>query len=78
MATRKPAFKLNAADKKHIEWITGKFHVGTPDSVITAEMTARCAQNGITGTPKRLVLAYALKSHKKNQDLYARVMSGRL
>ena len=72
------SFKLNAADKRNIEWIVGKFHVGTPDEKITAEMQARCDHNKIAPAATRQVIAHALKAHKKNQDLYARVMSGRL
>lgn len=76
--TGKPAFKLNAADKQMIEYIVGKFHVSTPDSIITAEFTARCARNSIAPGPTKQVLKYAIKAHKANRDLYARVMSGKL
>lgn len=77
-AKNEKGFKLNAADKKHIEYLVGKHHVGTSDEKIAEEFAQRCAQNKIGPRATKLVIAHALKAHKANFDLYARVMTGRL
>lgn len=73
-----PRFKLNAADKHHIEYLVGKHHVSTSDDEIKADMSERCAHNKIAPDATKQVLAYAVKAHHKNRDFYCSVMSGRL
>ena len=77
-ASNEKGFKLNAADKRNIEYLVGKHHVGTSDEKIIAEFTERCAKNKIGPKATKQVIAHALKAHAKNFDLYARVMTGRL
>jgi len=65
-----------------ISWLMGRVHVGTPDSEIEANIRRRIAKSDSAGlyTPAlvRQSIAYALACHRRNGDLYKRVMSGRL
>lgn len=60
--------------KKQIEWIMGNVHVGTSDAEVLAEWKKRCAK--LPAALAKACTAYALKVHRKNQDLYNDVMSG--
>lgn len=62
--------------KKQIEWIMGNVHVGTSDAEVTADWQKRCARAKVTPALAKAIIAYALKVHHKNQDLYRDVMSG--
>lgn len=62
--------------KKQIEWIMGNVHVGTPDAEVVADWQKRCARAKLAPALAKACIAYALKIHRKNQDLYNAVMSG--
>lgn len=58
----------------------GRIHVGTPDETIVAEITAACERSPDSFTPAliRQSVKFALECHKRNGDLFHRVMNGRL
>lgn len=59
-----------------IRYIVGKFHVGTPDSEIEADIRRRLVD---AGTHQAIAcVQFALDCHHENQELYRKVMSGRL
>lgn len=65
-------------DRAAIDLIVGNLHVGTPDEEIEYEIRRRIAHSDMaypTGYDDALV-AYALKVHHANGDLYRRVMGG--
>lgn len=66
--------------KGQIEWLVNKIHVGTPDEEVAADFEKRMNKNmpELDEKTKKAVIAYALKVHKRNQDEYHKVMSGRL
>jgi hypothetical protein len=60
-----------------LEWLVGRLHVGTPDAEVRAEIRRRLAAGVSTAERKRIVDA-AVRIHRRNRRLYARVMGGRL
>jgi hypothetical protein len=58
-----------------IHWLVDRFHVGTPDADIEADMIRRT--KGATKAEQRKVVKIALKRHHDNQKLYNQVMTGR-
>ena len=69
--------KKKLIPESSIEWLVARLHVSKTDDEVRAEIVRR---TGPEWTPEAIKRAcdYAVKCHKKNQDLYARVMSGRL
>ena len=65
--------------KLSIEWIVGRLHVGASDEAVKANIRNRCTPGVHGWTEAQIVEAeeYAVKCHRKNQDLYRRVMSGK-
>ncbi len=64
--------------KQTIDFIVGRMYIGTSDADVKADIERRCVS--APGWNKYLVkeaVEYAIKSHRKNQALYERVMSGR-
>jgi len=59
-----------------INWLMGRVHVGVTDEEITADITKRCSAPGYTPALIRQSIRYALICHKRNRDLYNRVMRG--
>ena len=65
--------------KASIEWLVNRLHVSVTDEEIAADMRRRIRINpGVTEATEKRVVAYALKCHHKNQELYSAVVSGRL
>ena len=64
--------------KASIEWIVARMHVSESDEYVKTDIRHRCTTNG--WTEKSIVQAevYAVKCHRKNQELYRAVMSGKL
>lgn len=62
--------------KAEIFWIVGRIHVGTPDNEIIDNFRARCKRAGASPQLTSAVIRYALKCHRDNQALYARVTRG--
>ena len=64
--------------KQSIQWLVACFHVSTSDDEIRAEIRKHCTSTD--WTPARILAAekFAVKCHRKNQDLYHAVMTGRL
>jgi hypothetical protein len=64
-----------------INFIVDKFHVGTSDDAIRADIRRRCAPRngnpGATDSQLAKMEAYAVKRHHANQGLYSAVMTGR-
>jgi hypothetical protein len=58
-----------------IHWLVDRFHVGTPDSEIEADMLRRTKD--ATKSDQRKAVKIALKRHHANQKLYNQVMTGR-
>lgn len=71
-----PRPKLLGGDKHQIEWIVGRFHVGTPDEEIVADMRRRLDESKAPKRLHKLVIDYAIRVHHKNQKLYTAVMRG--
>lgn len=66
-----------------IYWIVGHLHVSTPDSKIEADIRGRGFTQPITGKPAtekqiKACVKYALDCHHRNQELYRKVVSGRI
>ncbi len=59
-----------------INWLMGRVHVGTDETEIAADIRKRCTAPGYTPAIVRQSIAYALECHKRNRDLYSRVMRG--
>ena len=55
-----------------IERMVGRFHVGTPDVEITAEIRRRAEANGWPKSVTRQGELYALRCHRENQSLFVR------
>ena len=66
--------------RQEIAFIVSRYHVGTPDEKITAELRERInkspARDQWTPTKIRQALAYTLQCHAKNKALYRAVMGG--
>jgi len=60
-----------------LEWFVGRFHVGTPDAEVRAEVRARLVA-GTSAADARKLVARAIRIHRRNQRLYAAVMGGRI
>jgi len=60
-----------------LEWLVGRFHVGTPDAEVRAEVRRRLAGD-TTPAERKAILAKATRIHRRNRRLYAAVMGGRL
>lgn len=63
--------------KQCIDWIVGRIHVGTSDEEVKAEIRKRAT--GPEWTKAKIMEAemYAIHCHRKNQELYRTVMSGK-
>ena len=62
--------------KQQIEWIMGNVHVLTPDEEVVGDWKKRCARAKVSPALEKAIIAYALKVHHKNRDLFTDVMSG--
>jgi hypothetical protein len=60
--------------RNDIKWYIARLHVGTADEEIEANIKERCADPAYTPALIRQSVAYALECHKRNRDLYHRVM----
>jgi len=58
-----------------LEWFVGRFHVGTPDGEVRAEIRRRLAA-GVSAAERRRVVDAAVRIHRRNRRLYVRVMGG--
>jgi hypothetical protein len=58
-----------------IHWLVDRFHVGTPDVKIKADMIRRMSK--ATPAEQKRVVKIALRRHHANQKLYTQVMTGR-
>ena len=67
----------NKIPKRQIDFIVDRFHVGTPNRDIEADIRGR-ADRSPDWTPATTTAAvkYALKRHGDNIELYCRVMGG--
>jgi len=63
-----------------IEWVVGNMHVSTTRTEIVREFYRRYKKVGLhkrdSRRARRKVYKIALKAHKRNFDLYRRVMNG--
>jgi hypothetical protein len=64
----------NLVPEAAIRWLLGRVHVGTPDAEIEADIRQRTSR--ATKKVQDACVAYALKCHRENQDLYRAVQSG--
>lgn len=69
--------------KQSIEFHMGRVHVGTSDAAIEQEIRdaiadrlAKCKHWEMSQRTQDACVRYALKCHRKNQELYAFVMDG--
>jgi hypothetical protein len=60
-----------------LEWLVGRFHVGTPDAEIRAEIRRRVLPS-VSVAERRKIVDAAVRIHRRNRRLYADVMGGRL
>lgn len=72
--------------KQAIEWIVARFHVGTPDAEVAADIRRRLERkindscfekNANRGRRMQAYIAYALDCHHKNGALYTAVQTGK-
>jgi len=80
MGRPKPARKEitveNIVPESAIRWLIGRVHVSTPDAQVEADIRRRTPK--ATKEAQDACVAYALKCHHENQNLYRSVQSGRL
>jgi hypothetical protein len=60
-----------------LEWLVGRMHVGTPDAEVRAEIRRRL-KAGLSAAERKRVVDAAVRIHRRNRRLYARVMGGTL
>jgi hypothetical protein len=78
-ATNPPIRKLTGGDRHMIQQIVSRLHVGTPDEKVLEYLRSRMTKSiAIHPLVMKQIEKVALKVHRDNQDLYRRVMSGRL
>lgn len=70
-----PAYRLKGGDKRMIEIMVDKKHVGEPDESVRAWMVAKVKSG--TDAQKKAAGDYAVKRHQNNRDVYRQVMTGR-
>lgn len=58
-----------------LEWVVGRLHVGTPDREVRAMIRGRLAA-GVSAAERRKIVDAAIRIHRRNRRLYARVMGG--
>jgi hypothetical protein len=58
-----------------LDWLVGRFHAGTPDAEIRADIRRRLAPD-TTPAARRAIVARAVRIHRRNRRLYVRVMGG--
>ncbi len=63
--------------KQSIKWLVDRHHVGDSDEAIRTDVRNRATAPEWTAASVKAAEKYAVKCHRKNQDLYNRVMSGR-
>lgn len=62
-----------------VNWLMGRVHVSLSDTQVEADIRRRCRNvDGMTEALIKATVRYALIVHHRNQDLYHRVMTGRL
>lgn len=71
---------LNSEDRKQIDFLVDRLHVSVPDEEIENDIRKRIHQLNESPDPtvEELYVAYALRKHHQNQDLYRDVMHGNL
>jgi len=80
MARSNPDKKPSAASqvpKGEIDFIVGRYHVGTPVEEVAENIRVRCQKAGVPAPVAKACVAYAQKAHLRNRDLYEDVMLGR-
>jgi len=60
-----------------LEWFVGRFHVGTPDAEVRAEIRKRLSRD-ISAAETHKIVDRAVRIHRRNRRLYADVMGGRI
>lgn len=74
-------FKLNAADRRAVEYIVGKHHVATPFETIENDVRDRILKHNRPAPAEHIIAAYvrhARTAHNRNRKEYGRVMGGNL
>lgn len=61
-----------------VSYIVDKYHVGTPDSEIRAEIRKRCKRAKTPSAECAKIVAAAIRRHHANLKVYQDVMGGRL
>ena len=66
--------------KQQIDYVVSKLHVGTSDEDVQRILADRIGKAKVAwpNAAVKQALGYAIQSHRKNQDLYGKVMSGNL
>ena len=74
---------LPQVPRRDIKWLMSRVHVATAAEEIEADIRRRCGNGkpesveaGFTAIVVKQSVAYAFECHKRNRDLYARVMGG--
>lgn len=60
--------------RNDIRWLVSRIHVGTSAVEIESDIRKRCVGPGYTESIVKQSVAYALECHRRNRDLYCRVM----
>ena len=65
--------------KTSIDWLLGRINVGTPDAEVAADIRRRSEKAGASEPQVKANVAYAIKQHHANIEMYNSVMmSGRI
>ena len=72
-----------AIPKQQIQWLVARFHVATESETIARDIRHRLRQNPWIATPagqrfEDRCVAYALKCHRQNRELFRNVTAGYL
>ena len=70
---------IKGGDQQAVRFIVDRFHVGTPDSEIEADIRKRAGRSDMVAPDGYVdwLVEYALEVHHENQQLYRDVQSGR-
>lgn len=70
------AYRLKGGDRRMIEIMVDKKHVGVPDEEVRAWMLSKL--KSATPAQQKAAGDYAVKRHRENRGVYRDVMSGRI
>lgn len=70
---------LSGAARGQIRWIVDRMHVGMSNAEVRADILRRLERvpaDQLSAGDRRAAVAWALRCHRQNQELYRSVMGG--